>query len=1170
MRISGVNFPAALVTSMRDGNLVIFAGAGVSMGEPSNLPDFRGLAADISQGTGIDRQPDEPEDRFLGRLFDQGVKVHEVTVGRLSRDGLQPTKLHRDLLRLFADGTLPRVVTTNFDLLFEEASQEVFGRIPDVYRAPALPLGRRFGGIVHIHGDVADPAGMVLTDKDFGRAYLTDGYSRLFLVELFTAFDVLFVGYSHNDTVMSYLARALPLEQTKSRFALTDDDKGDWWRFLGIEPVFYANHSGNHEELNSGISGLADNLRRGSLDWQQRVATIAAGNPMFLADEESDLIADTLTDVVRARFFTQAATDSEWIQWLEIRGHLSGLFDTRDLDLPERELARWLATNFALANSGLLFGLIASHGMWINPALWWELGRAVGSGSDSELDPEVLARWVSLLVDSASQTRLNDVHSAFFLRLSERCAEHGLTDSLLEIFDLLSTNRLRPHRWRDSLEPCFQVDHYELNEIWEERLRPTLGSVAAPLLGLVVGNLNKQFSAHGIWGGTERQWDPIGWDRSAIEPHEQDSYPGPNDVLIDAARDCLEYLATQESVRAAQWSDLLIQSDAALLRRLAVHILDRRQDLSADGKLDWLLANVDIHDQSCHHEVFRAVGSVFAATSNVARRRLIDSILSFRWPNDEDEDRERQTAYRHFTWLSWLCDADSDCAMSKAALGEVLEQYPSFRQGENPDFIYWSNSGVVTPTSPWPIQELVAHPAAEWLEQLLSFEGTDLFGPNRRRLLEEVGRAAVEYPDWGLELADALATSEYWQSDLWPRLLEAWSNEVGEEQHRKALEWVGSPGLLADHVKPAADVLVAIVRGGGMSYASALLELTNGIAVSMHGYLNQRKPFATESDWIMQAINHPAGTLAEYWLQSLSIWRNQLDPAPGALGDDYRAALSTIVDDRELTGTLGRAVLCSRLSFLLGADYEWSNQSLLPLFDDFERQEDCQAAWHGFLRGGALNPELSELMFGKFLGALPRLDSIFTNERRRQEFIGRYTTMAVYFIEDPFHEWIPSFFRHADSGGARQAFARSIGMLLGNMDDARQRDVWDRILSRYWEERLRGVPPPSPDTAEISAILDWLPVLGGVFPEAVKLATKTGGEGLDKHLLVHRIARGEFADQYPEATARLTIHLGSITKEADRWMWHSYQEFFDDLLKRQLPEDLETDLREMMAEMGLT
>ena len=40
---------------------------------------------------------------------------------------------------------------------------------------------------------------MVLTDADFGRAYLTEGWARRFLVELFRSFTVLFVGYSHND-----------------------------------------------------------------------------------------------------------------------------------------------------------------------------------------------------------------------------------------------------------------------------------------------------------------------------------------------------------------------------------------------------------------------------------------------------------------------------------------------------------------------------------------------------------------------------------------------------------------------------------------------------------------------------------------------------------------------------------------------------------------------------------------------------------------------------------------------------------------------------------------------------------------------------------------------------------------------------------------------------------
>ena len=1169
MRISGVDFPVGLVNSLRDGNLVVFAGAGVSMGEPSGLPDFNGLAWEIAQGTGITQFPDEPVDRFLGRLLDKRVRVHDLAVGRLSGERIEPTVLHRDLLRLFAGGTPPRVVTTNFDLLFERAAEEVFEGTCGVYRAPALPLGRRFDGIVHVHGDVSDPGGMVLTDKDFGQAYLTDGYARLFLVELFRAFDVLFVGYSHNDTVMSYLARALPQEQTSRRYALTDNEEGDWWRFLGIEPVFYTNHGGDHEGLRSGVSGLAGNLQRGNLDWQQRIAAVAAGDPIFLNDEEGDLITDALSDPVRTRFFTQVAMAPEWVDWLESRRRLNGLFQAGDLDLSVAELARWLASSFALTHSGKVFKLIGSHGMRMNPGVWRELAYAVGSGSDSGTDSRVLAQWVSLLVDSASQTRLDDTHTAFLLRLSERCAEHGLTGSALEIFGLLSTNRLGSGRWRDSIEPSFGVDHYELNEVWDKALKPGLERIAEPLLGVVVETLRRQFFTRGLWNGIESDWDPVSWGRSAIEPHEQDSHPGPNDVLIDVARDCLEHLADHAPSRAAHWSEFLGGSGSSLFRRLAVHILDQRRDLLADEKLDWLLANIDIHDEASHHEVFRAVGRIFAGTGQAARERLIESVLSFSWPNEEDDEKEVRAAYRQFTWLTWLCDADPDCDVSKAALEQVREQHPTFKQGEHTDFTSWSGSGTVVPTSPWTVGELVARPAGEMTEQLLSFQETELFGPSRWGLLQEVKRAAVEDPDWGLALAAALESGGNWDSDLWPRLLEAWSNELGEERHLRALGWVGSPDLLAEHARPAADVLLAIVQGGGFSYAPALLELTNSIALSMRAHLEQRKPFETATDWVFQAINHPAGRLAEYWLQSLSIWRQQRDPLPGSLGEEYRAALSAIVEDRDITGRLGKAVLCSRLPFLLGADHEWTIESLLPRFDDFEREEDCQAAWHGFLRGGTLNPELCELMYEKFLGTLPRMDSVLVDHERRREFIGRFATMAVYFVEDPFQEWIPAFFRYAGSAADREEFTRSIGMLVRNMDYARQRNVWERMLRRYWEERLLGVPSPPPDAQEMSAILDWVAHLESLFPEAVELATKTGVDGLDQHLLVHRIARGEFINEHPVATARLMIHLGSLTNEKDRWMWHHYGEFLKELVARDLPDEVKVGLREMMAKMGL-
>ena len=44
MKIAEIEFPTPLLNDLRDGKLVIFAGAGVSRGEPACLPDFKSLA----------------------------------------------------------------------------------------------------------------------------------------------------------------------------------------------------------------------------------------------------------------------------------------------------------------------------------------------------------------------------------------------------------------------------------------------------------------------------------------------------------------------------------------------------------------------------------------------------------------------------------------------------------------------------------------------------------------------------------------------------------------------------------------------------------------------------------------------------------------------------------------------------------------------------------------------------------------------------------------------------------------------------------------------------------------------------------------------------------------------------------------------------------------------
>jgi hypothetical protein len=96
-RFGEVDLPEAILTAQRDCRLVVFAGAGVSMPSPSDLPSFWALAEILADGTTI---PVEPLDQFLGWL-PRELKIHERTYSIFTGSSSKPNALHRDLLRVF-------------------------------------------------------------------------------------------------------------------------------------------------------------------------------------------------------------------------------------------------------------------------------------------------------------------------------------------------------------------------------------------------------------------------------------------------------------------------------------------------------------------------------------------------------------------------------------------------------------------------------------------------------------------------------------------------------------------------------------------------------------------------------------------------------------------------------------------------------------------------------------------------------------------------------------------------------------------------------------------------------------------------------------------------------------------------------------------------------------
>ena len=140
-----------------------------------------------------------------------------------------------------------------------------------------------------------------------------------------------------------------------------------------------------------------------------------------------------------------------------------------------------------------------------------------------------------------------------------------------------------------------------------------------------------------------RHWNATSYGRSAVEPHEQDRHPEATDIVIDVARDCLEHLASERQVVASIWCDRLVREDAPILRRLTVHMLSERKDLTADKKIDWLLANIGLHDLSARHETFRAMRTIYPHASSEKRETVIDAVFSYEWPITEDDDNEQLT-----------------------------------------------------------------------------------------------------------------------------------------------------------------------------------------------------------------------------------------------------------------------------------------------------------------------------------------------------------------------------------------------------------------------------------------------------------------------------------------------------------------------------------------------
>ncbi len=1128
-----VDLPESLIDAQRDERLVVFVGAGVSVGPPSNLPDFKRLATKVGGGV-LAHEDSEPVDRFLGRLEKQGIQVHSRTCRIIDDPNSKPTPLHRILLSLFESPGTVRIVTTNFDRHFSTVAAELFQDEVEVYHAPALPLGGRFNGLVYLHGSVAKGSeSLVLTDSDFGQAYLTDGWATRFLCEMFTRYTVIFVGYRHGDPIIGYIARAL-LPET-SRFALTQEGHVDHWKFFGIVPVTYplSNDTNKHSALDKGLAAWADLSKMGALDHERRIREIVKSTPS-LEKETDDYIEGVLKNLVTVRFFTRHARTPEWLRWADDKQAFRKLFQIDEsVDEIAREMAAWFAKNFVCEHPDEALALMQRRWQKLNPVLQNEISHRL-TFAKPRPNPQILARWVTFLLSS----RLSDWRLYSLEHLLSSCRYPVDKHTLVLLFEYLTRPhlKLKPH-FALSAEDSSQAqqvdveivvggDEHLLKRTWTTLFQPNLGDLTQQLEPILTNHLTQaHFLLRAIGKATEHR-DYVSLLRSAIEPHEQDRYGDHLDILIDAARDLIESMLRYGPDRAHALIETWSTSDVPVLKRLAVHGITESLQMDPNKKIAWLLEKNWLYNSGPKHEVFRLLAETYPKAIRSCRVHLLECIDRGPVGETTKDLEERTRKYKVCNLLVWLHGVAPDCPLVTKHLAAIEKVHPDFRPHKHPDFDFWTSVGFEKSQSPLTVEELLSEDLNKEIGWLLTYKEDQFVGRSREGLLNKIAEAAAQSFRWSSKLAEVLQKKSEWSSDIWGSVFSGWQKGSLKEN-----EWKEALALLQHHLQlhsfahSAVDLLEHGVskEHGGITLSCLFLaeKLAGQLFDACVENLRDEKE-VVDRDWLFEAINHPGGKITEFWLRAVSKrWKQAGENWTGLL-PKYKKYFRKVLSGKSYTAQMGRVILASQIRFLFALDAEWTGKYVLPLLDWSIDERRAQQAWHSHLmRGGwheALLPKLLPLYEQTFSKLSCELSSM------RKFFCGHLASIALFSSSNPMQNgWLSKFLLKADPE-SHKSFASEVTNQLISAKEESVKDLWSRWIDVYWAQRVTGVPLPLSQDEKEEMVL-WALALEPVFPAVVERICATPAPPLQQTRLYYELVEKDFAEKHPKALTRLLQHL---------------------------------------------
>jgi hypothetical protein len=1137
MRIRQINFPSKLLEAQKSGRLVIFAGAGVSVDPPSSYPDFRALASKVG-GTQYPRRDDENIDAYLGRLEANGITVHKQVQQILSSPDSVPNENHKAIVGIFKDQHTFRLVTTNFDRHFITAAVNRFKRENfDIFDAPALPVGNDFTGIVNLHGSVdRHPHWMVLTDRDFGRAYITEAWATRFLERLFSRFVVLFVGYRHEDMLLSYFARALSGNVGIERFVLTPPDRDRKWESLGITPVHYPLSTPpdlKHGQLTVGLGAWMDECQSGLLAVEARIRNILGKELPESGSEDEDYLKNALLEVPTLRFFTRHAHGVHWLEWVEAQPTFQRIFVNRsDYAEMDRLLAAWFVGEFAINQINKALDVIRRRGRGLSPLLWQEIALVLFR---AKVHGQVLSTWVTVLVSSAVS---KDQHQILEYVLSH-CAYPEDEVSALLLFEYLTHPRIelkesyKPTGDEDGMAIKAEIEYdgseYWLRQGWSNVFAPNLTTLAKKVAPIVSSNL---IYAHRLSVGFERDlsFDALSFSRGMVESREQDHLRDGFSVLIDAGAATIRSAAEYEPELADALIVSWFSSESLILQRLAIFGLALSAHIAGGEKLKWVIKNNLVGKFGYKHELFLLLEKAYPEALSEERAQFIKEVEG---QHKADSKNPEIAQYELFNLVGWLLKSCPSCEITSAFLARLKKENPTFTERDHPDMDSWIGPvSSIQWESPGNSTDLLSYDLPNLLEELKTLREDFYPGVrSRESLIHQITQCAQGTHEWGIDIAKQATQESIWVREIWEPLLVAWAGtQMAEADWAAVLDILsGAIPVYKTTMHSLARLLEHGARGDATPIPTTLLPLAKEIADNLWNQIeeNEENEIAGDIDWLGRAINHPAGVLFEFYFHSL--FRLQKDKTTKLKLDDYKSIFNSALIGDGRAAQLARVVLASQLHFLYVLDKDWTIRKAFAILDAKVDERRAKQCWHGFLYWGHWSDPMLVNLLDSYEAMFPFVDTE-SNEIRRM-FCGHLSGIAIHSSIDPLeHGWLSRFLTKV-TPATRALWAGEFRNVMGAISEESKISLWRRWLRKYWEERLQGRPLKL-EGKEVTEMIGWSIDLGPVFPEAVELIRESPNPEFGNSMIYYRLSESELLKQHPDSFADLLAFLTS--KEGTR------------------------------------